>query len=274
MTDHETRDRESAANRMYWNELAADYQRVTRINCTGFHLGPLLPDAAELKLLPEVGGRRCLELGCGAGQNSIYLASRGARCVAVDVSDEQLAHGRGLAAAHKVEVNFRQASLDALPLAELGTFHFIHSTFALPFASDPAAVLRDIASLLEPGGTLLLSTAHPVFAGEWLEIEEEGEGLFLGNYFEPPPDVRFSEMNDGQVFICSRAYPLGVTIDWILDAGLTLRRLLEPRPLPIPTMSEAEIRRQVPYDSPSWRELYGQIARVPVVAVFLAVRQE
>ena len=48
----------------------------------------------ELRALPEVAGRDVVELGCGTAYWSAWLARRGARVVALDVSDGQLATAR------------------------------------------------------------------------------------------------------------------------------------------------------------------------------------
>ena len=59
----------------YWDRLAARYQRDTHISTRHFHLGPLLPCATALGLLPDLPpGARCLEAGCGAGQNILVRA--------------------------------------------------------------------------------------------------------------------------------------------------------------------------------------------------------
>lgn len=256
----------------YWDDIAAEYQRVTRISCDDFHYGPLLPGDRELKLLPpQLRGRRCLELGCGGAQNSIYLARRGAQCLALDISEEQLRHARLLAEQHEAEIEFVHAGMDDLAEADLGTFDLVHSTYALPFAADPEGVVAAAAGMLRENGLLLLTTAHPVYAGEWLEIDGEGEGLFLNNYFRPPADVRF--VAGGEPYACSRAHPISTVIDWLQQAGLRLLRLLEPEPLPVPIMTEADIQQRIPYDSPDWRELYPQIANIPPVVVLLAARE-
>jgi len=49
---------------------------------------------------------------------------------------------------------------------------------------------------------------------------------------------------------------------------MVIQRLLEPAPMPIPEMSETEIRAKVPYEGAGWRELYPNLARVPVVVIF------
>jgi SAM-dependent methyltransferase len=239
----------------------------------------------------------CLGIGCGAGQNSIFLAKQGAQCTAIDISEEQLAHGRKLAEAENVRVDFRCASMDSLkdlqhpprpaqssghpsaggeqehsPPAEgclqggVGLFDLIHSTYALPFSSDPARVIKEAAAMLKPGGTFLLTTGHPLYAGEWLEIGDDEDGLFLPDYFRPDSDMRLAL--DDKTMSAAQYWPISQLAEWIHAAGLVTERLIEPAPLPIPEMSEAEILAQVPYDSPGWRALYPQLARIPVVVIF------
>jgi len=119
----------------YWDDLAELYQRETRISTSDFHYVPLLPGDSALGLLPPVKQRSCLEIGSGAGQNSIFLAKQGAQCIATDISDGQLAYGRKLADAENVDVDFRRISMDSLREGLLvdQAFDLIHSTYALPF---------------------------------------------------------------------------------------------------------------------------------------------
>ena len=248
----------------YWDDLAELYQRETRISTNDFHYGPLLPGDSSLRLLPEVRGRRALEIGSGAGQNSIFLAKQGAQCVATDISEKQLEHGRQLAAAEKVKVDFRRVSMDAM--SGLGTFDLIHSTYALPFSADPQKVIADSAAMLNPGGIFLLTTGHPLYAGEWLDVGDGEEGVFLPDYFRPEPDVRMSL--DDKTISAAHYWPISTITEWLQSAGLVIERLLEPAPMPIPELSEAEILTKVPYDSAGWRDLYPQLARIPVVLIF------
>ena len=79
------------ATRKYWNSIAENYRVAINILSSEFHYGPLVPPDSQLNLLPEnLKGLRCLELGCGAAQNSVYLAKQGAECVAADISEGQI----------------------------------------------------------------------------------------------------------------------------------------------------------------------------------------
>lgn len=251
----------------FWNELADSYQAETRIATTDFHYGPLLPGDTELKLLPApLAGLRCLELGAGAGQNSIYLATEGARCTALDISEKQLDHGRKLAGKQAVAVEFIHADLDQLPDFD-GGFDLIHSAYGIPFSTHPDALIQHCANLLRPGGRLIFSMGHPVYAGEWLELDED-QGIFLQSYFHPQPDVRESDGASVQAM----AYPLSVCINWLRRAGLQLLDLQEPPALPVDTMSPAEIEQRVPYYSEAWAEQVQELRRFPVVAIFSALK--
>ncbi|WFB37202.1 class I SAM-dependent methyltransferase [Kiritimatiellota bacterium B12222] len=249
----------------FWNELADEYQTETRISITDFHYGPLLPGDTQLKLLPpDLSELTCLELGAGAGQNSIYLNKAGAHCTALDVSEKQLEHGRTLAARHIADVHFLHADIDELPPFEQN-FDLIHSAYGIPFSSHPAALIQHCADLLKPGGQLLFSMGHPVYAGEWLELDED-QGIFMQSYFHPQPDVRESE----DAAVQARAYPLSEVIAWIKEAGLHITDLREPAALPVDQMNEVEISMNVPYYSIAWAEQVKELSKFPVVAIFSA----
>ena len=256
----------SRRSRHYWDRLAAVYQEQTVISCREIHYGPLVPGDSQLGLLPpDVGGWHCLELGCGAGQNSICLARRGARCLGLDHSAAQLRAGAALARQQRVSVAFVQADMEVLPLAPGPHFDLVHSAYALPFVAAPAACLHALAARLRPGGLLLLSTAHPLWAGEWLQVDQD-EGLFLTNYFEPPAERR----TRGAAEAVSQAYPISTVFAWLTAAGLVVEDLREPAALPTQGLSPAQLRARVPYWSPAWLRHAAQLARVPIVAVFKA----
>ncbi len=250
----------SGGARRYWDSLSSVYQQETRISCDDFHYGPLLPGDSELGLLPEVlTDCACLELGCGAGQNSIYLARQGATCVSVDISYGQLRHGLKLQARYGVDIRFVQCDLSRLPLDPTERFDLVHSAYALPFLSDQRAVIQAASRLLRRGGAFLLSTAHPLAAGEWLDVDDE-DGVFTQNYFDPCADERTS--GDGAVVHC-RPVPLSILFTWLTENGLEVTDFLEPRPT----------NGHAPYDSVAWRDMKSQLERIPFAAVFKAVKR-
>ena len=57
-----------------------------------------------LSHLGNVSGKYILDLGCGAGESSVYFARKGARCVAGDASPGMVQTARQLAEYYGVEI--------------------------------------------------------------------------------------------------------------------------------------------------------------------------
>lgn len=70
-----------------------------------------------LDVLPGPRGARVLDLACGAGRNAIFLASRGYRVDAMDISSIALERGAARAAEMGVTVDWIEADLDDTTLA-------------------------------------------------------------------------------------------------------------------------------------------------------------
>lgn len=255
----------------YWTATASVYQSLTRISCNDFHYGPLLPGENSLGLFLDrlAPGMTALELGSGAGQNSIFLAKRGLCCTALDGAPAQLEHGKKLACAQGVDVDFRICDLDGYtPAPEFhSAFDLVHSVFTLPFLSNGLAFFGAVAKCLKPGGTFVLATAHPLFTGDWVEMDDGGMGVFIENYFSPPADQRCTEEGYAAT---SCPVPVSTLCEWCRDAGMRVERLLEPKPVSVEGMTEEEFKETIPYDSDGWRKLVDIMRRIPVAVVLVA----
>jgi len=251
-------------SRHYWNELAGEYQEETFISTDDFHYGPMVPGDSELKLLPrKIKGLNCLEIGCGAAQNSVFLAKKGAICTAFDIAEMQLAVALDLIRQKKVKIQLYRFSMDSPWNKIEGTFDLIHSTFGLCFSKHPDKIVKKAAKLLNDDGTFIFSFEHPVAAAEKLELEGD-RGVFITDYFNPLPEVRVDE-NDKEI-IRSETYPIGKVTEWIAKAGLTLDRIIEPKPRIVDV-------EDLPYFSEAWQETLAGFEGVPPVIIFVCTKR-
>lgn len=101
----------------------------------------------------------CLEIGCGTGKNTAWLAEKAQRLTAVDFSDEMLAKARQkITASH---VQFRQADiLQPWAFAE-GTYDLVSFSLVLEHISNLSDIFRKVAEVLKPGGYVYIGELHP-----------------------------------------------------------------------------------------------------------------
>jgi ubiquinone/menaquinone biosynthesis C-methylase UbiE len=97
-------------------------------------------------------GMSLLDCGCGPGQITLGLAEavRPGRVVGVDRSGGQFAPAAAAARARGLHVDFREASVYALPFAERA-FDAAFAHALLEHLADPVAALREMARVVRPG---------------------------------------------------------------------------------------------------------------------------
>jgi SAM-dependent methyltransferase len=96
-----------------------------------------------------------LDVGCGPGRMSAYLATRGHQVLGVDIVGEAAlqARARGVAAV-------RRNVFDAMP-AEGSWETVLLADGNIGIGGDPVALLRRTAELLQPGGRVVCDLAAP-----------------------------------------------------------------------------------------------------------------
>lgn len=116
---------------------------------------------AELGMLPpDMPGMRAIELGCGTGYVSGWMARRGAEVTGIDVSERQLATAQRLATAHGVELTLVHGNAERTPFAD-ASFDFAISEYGAAIWCDPYRWIAEAHRLLAPGGRLVFLGHHP-----------------------------------------------------------------------------------------------------------------
>ena len=185
--------------------------------------------------LGRLDGLRVLHLQCHIGTDTLSLSRLGGTVTGLDFSPSALAAARDLADRAGHAVRYVQSELYAAPEALEGErFDLVYTGVgALNWLPDVAAWARVVAALLAPGGRLYLRECHPVLAA--LDDERDDELLVLAyHYFETGEPQRwdYPDSYTGRGTLEHSVtyewnHGLGEVVTAVLDAGLTLTRLVE-----------------------------------------------
>jgi SAM-dependent methyltransferase len=145
------------ANVDWWQGREADEVRLARR-----HWGHDEPSwgifgipERDVRLLPErLEGVDAVELGCGTGYVSAWLARRGARPVGVDPTPTQLAIARRCQDEFGPRYPLVRAAGEQVPLRD-GCCDLVISEYGAAIWADPYRWLPEAARLLRPGGELV-----------------------------------------------------------------------------------------------------------------------
>ena len=102
------------------------------------------------------GDARVLEIGCGTGQMSLYLARGHRMVVGADLTRASLELGAAAARRFKIEqVQFIETDLHRPGLREC-SFDVVYSSGVLHHTPDPRAAFARVVRLARPGGMIIL----------------------------------------------------------------------------------------------------------------------
>ena len=109
---------------------------------------------------PSIAGRDVVELGCGTGKNTAWLADAARSVIAVDFSAGMLAQARARVTAP--HVRFVQHDITTRWPLDAASADVVIGNLVLEHVNDLAPVMTEAARVLRPGGTLFLCELHPL----------------------------------------------------------------------------------------------------------------
>ena len=232
-------------NRDYWNGMAENWvaagERLWALETPEW--GEWSAPEAEVSMLPsDMSGQTAIELGCGTGYVSGWMARRGAQVTGIDVSANQLATARRLASDHNTALTLIEGNAEHLPFED-ASFDFAISEYGAAIWCDPEVWLPEATRVLRPGGHLRFLGNHPLtlvtaphsgapsdytlhraYRGlrkaDWRDVEIDPGGIefnrTIGDWFTLFHDVGLQVLTYKELYAppAAQGTPFAVPADW------------------------------------------------------------
>jgi SAM-dependent methyltransferase len=137
-----------------WEQIYRNYP----FNKLGWELGkprPILVEYVEKKLVRK---GKALDICCGAGTNTVYLAENGFDVTGIDISPTAIAYAKARAAETHVKIRFFVQDFLKLPFKD-GEFDFVYDMgcFHHVKPDDRSTFIQGVHRVLKLGGTYMLT---------------------------------------------------------------------------------------------------------------------
>jgi len=181
-------------------------------------------------LLPDLKGKRILDLGCGYGESCSYFIEKGAqKVVGIDISKKMLEVARKENSHENIE--YLEKSMDDIENLS-GKFDLVYSSLALHYMENFGKLLRDINNLLSKDGEFIYSQEHPLSTahGKGLRWTRDEDGTRvhynLANYMKS--GKRETTWFVDGVIKYHRTF--SEIINTVNECGFQIEKILEPLP--------------------------------------------
>jgi SAM-dependent methyltransferase len=178
--------------------------------------------------LPELAGKRVVDLGCGFGWFARYARSVGAASVlGLDISENMI--GRARADTHDEAITYGIGDLEELELPE-ASFDFAHSSLAFHYVKNFERLVTTVYRALVPGSRFVFTIEHPIFmaprSAGW-STDANGQRIWpLDSYA-----IEGSRTTDWLAKgVVKQHRRLGTTLNTLISSGFTIRHVEEWAP--------------------------------------------
>ena len=159
-----------------------------------------------LDRIKPVTNAKVLEIGCGTGPASCFLAQRGYDVDGFDVSETAIEIARVNAKNRNLNINYSVNDICSISKIYSGTYDIIvdgHCMHCITYDSDRHAALTNVLRLLKRGGYFIMDTMSMESSSDWPHPGRADEKGILWNNVEesnPYEKVEF----EGKYWICTR----------------------------------------------------------------------
>lgn len=136
------------------------FEEFTAIRANEINFNDLVETPIMLKMLPELNGKKMLDIGCGMGQHAKQYADLGAASVlGIDISEKLLAIARENYSDPNIE--YKRWALEDLSMLHQ-IFDVVTSSLVFDYVEDFDQLMNDIHQITHQNSELIFSMSHPM----------------------------------------------------------------------------------------------------------------
>ena len=223
------------------NDFFAEYKE-TREKDTSYN--NLLEQPVMALLLPNLKGKRILDIGCGAGYNCKQFIEKGAAfCLGIDISNNMLSLAKSMNFDKNIE--YKNLAIQDLSIIK-DKFDFIYSSLAFHYVEDYSKIFYDIKNLLKSSGELLFSIENPVKTASKADTkwhkDENGNSIYyeLSDYLTE--GERTAKWLDSSVIKYHHSF--SYIINALIKNNFLIEYMEEPLPNPDAILKNPKLARE------------------------------
>lgn len=211
---------------------AVFFQGYKKIRDNAVNANILFEIPALCSMMPDLKGKKVLDLGCGFGEHCRMFVERGAeKVVGIDISSKMLDVAKQENSDPKIEyLNLPMEEIDQIN----ESFDVVVSSLALHYVEDFARVVRNVYTLLDTDGSFVFSQEHPLVTchsggSRWTRDQNgEKKHVNLANY--GVEGERETTWFVDHVKVYHRTF--SNIVNTLLEAGFSVEQMIEPLPTP------------------------------------------
>lgn len=217
-----------AKQNIYDNETF--FEGYKRIRENEANANNLFEIPALFSMLPDLTGKKVLDLGCGFGEHCKRFVECGAgKVVGVDISEKMLEVARKENCDPKITY-LHMPMEDISALQE--TFDVVISSLAFHYVEDFDGVISSIYKMLKDGGMFVFSQENPLCTchsgGNRWTRDENGNKLYMNLANYGVEGERESVWFVDNVKKYHRTF--STIVNSLIEAGFTIEKMIEPLP--------------------------------------------
>lgn len=213
---------------IYDNEIF--FEGYKKIRDNELNANNLFEIPALFSMMPDLNGKKVLDLGCGFGEHCRRFVNDGAdQVTGIDISEKML----DVARKENSDSKISYINLAMEDIAQLNErFDVIISSLAFHYVEDFSGVVKNIYKMLYEGGLFIFSQENPLCTchsgGDRWTRDEKGEKIYLNLANYGVEGERESVWFVNNVKKYHRTF--STIMNTLIEAGFHIEKMIEPLP--------------------------------------------